>query len=250
MIMKMKRKLILNLVALLPLLLAPLVMGNELPEELGNIPASRFCKPVEDTESPDGRFAIAVGFKSPEQVDWARYKAEEGDYFIDTQNEPPLFANFLIDLKKDRAFAVLKGKHFGTRRTYNHESCQVAWSEKGGYLVEMQSWKWHTSSGMLYRLDASGAISSRLDLLELASKELARRMQDKHRVDPKDFDARYATSLSEPEISDAGKLTLQATAQVPKSDDTPSISLAITFVAKADERGELKAAELVVKEEE
>lgn len=222
---------------------------QELPQELKGVAASQFCKPVQDTGSPDKRFAIAIGFKSPAPVDWTKYKEEGGTYALDPEGNNPLLANFLVDVKKDRAIALLRGKHFGTRKTYNHESCQVAWSEKGGYLVEMQSWKWHTASGMLYRLDADGAVSSRLDLLALATGELAKRMQANHKVDAKGYDAKYASSLSEPAVDDTGRVTVHATAEVPKSADDPSLSVLITFTAKPDGKGGLEAAELVVKEE-
>lgn len=230
---------------------AALSFAAELPPELKELPASTFSKPVERTESGDERFAIAVGFKSPAPVDWTKYKDEEGGgYSVDPDAGNPLLANFLVDVKKDRAVALLEGKHFGTRKTYNHESCQVAWSEKGKYLIEMQSWKWHTSHAALHHLNADGSISARLNLLELASSELSKLLKEKHGIDAKSFDARYGTALSEPEVDDEGKATLHATAEVPKSTEDPSLSALIKFTAKPDGKGALEVRELVVTEEE
>jgi hypothetical protein len=219
--------------------------AQELPQELKGVAASKFCKPVEGTGSADGRLAIAVGFKSPEPVDWAKYKTELG-YDIDPDNA--LLGNFLIDVRKDRALALLEGKHFGTRKTYNHESCGVAWSDKGNYLVEMQSWKWHTAHATLHHLAADGTVTSRLDLLKLAKGELSKVLQGKHKIDPAKINAGYASSLSEPEVDDEGHVALHATAEVPKSETDPSVSILIKFTARPDAKGVLQAEALEVKE--
>lgn len=222
------------------------------PVELKDLPASGFCKIVAGGKSENARFAVAVGFPRP-VVDWSKYKDEDrekaGDYYIDTEKEPGV-ANFLIDLKKDRAVAILQGEHFGTRSSYNHESYKITWSEKASHLVELQSWKWNTAHATLYVLDDQGGVTGCLDLLVLAQAQLAKALQRDHKVDAARFKERYAVSLADPEVNDAGHVSFHAWAEAPKSEVDPLLSLKMEFTARKDAGGKLVISELKVKEEE
>ncbi|MCW1923781.1 hypothetical protein OKA05_14535 [Luteolibacter arcticus] len=214
-----------------------------LPKDLTQLPASEFCKVVEGTTSKDGRFAIAVGLTTGKPVAWSDFKEEGGSYSLDP--EAPGFANFVVDLKKDRATALVRGKHPGTRATYNHERCTVAWSEKAKHLVAMQSWKWHTAYAGVYALSAEGAVTASLDLLPVAQDQLRRILERDHGLKADAFKAKYAVALSDPAVTEEGRVTLTAWAEVPKTDD-PSVSISLRFTVRPNADGKLSVSDLKV----
>lgn len=219
------------------------------PKELKDVSASNFCKVVDETTSKDGRLAAAVGFLEPGPVDWSQFRQEEIQSFnFDADDEG--FANFLIDLKADRVVAVLKAKHFGTRATYNHESYRLAWSDDGKYLIETQSWKWHTATATLHRLDGNGAVISSLDLLPLAKEQLQMLAESEHKVPRQKFEEKYGVSLSDASVDSAGKVSAQAWADAGKSMEDPSVSMVMQFTARVDANGKLAPGDLVVKKTE
>jgi hypothetical protein len=238
---------------LLPLLacgLGGLACGAEptvVPKELKDAPASNFCKVVNETTSKDGRLAAAAGLLRPGPLDWSKFRQEDGTFDFDDEDKE--LANFLVDLKKDRVVAVLAGKHFGTRPTYNHESYHLAWSDDGKYLVETQSWKWFTATAMLYRLDGHGMVVSSLDLLPLAEEQLRVTAEKDHQITRKKFDESYGISLSEVTVDSAGKVSFEAWADVPKTDD-PTVSMVMQFTAQADADGKLTPGKVEVKKTE
>jgi len=233
---------------LLACLFSGLTSGAEpigVPKELAEVPASNFCKVVDGTASKDGRLAAAAGFLRPGPIDWAKFRAERG--YFDFDDEDKELANFLVDLKKDRVIAVLKGKHFGTRPAYNHESYHLAWSEDGKYLVETQSWKWHTATAMLYGLDGNGAIVSSMNLLPLVKEQLRVMAERDHKVARQRFEEKYSVSLSDVAVDEAGRVSVEAWAEVPKSDEDPTVSLVIRFLPRVDAGGKFTPGEVEAK---
>jgi hypothetical protein len=217
------------------------------PEQLKDVPASNFCKVVDGTTSKDGSTAVAVGFLRPEPVDWSKFRREGGDYLLGGEEEDAEVADFVVDLKKDRVLAVLRGKHPGTLSTYNHERYQVAWSEGGKYLVETQSWKWHTAAATLYLFDDKGTVAAVMDLLPVAKEQLRIVSERDHKITRQKFEESYSVSLWENAVDATGRVTLDALAEVPKSEEAPAVSLLIRFTARTDDKGKLSAGELEVK---
>lgn len=217
------------------------------PKELQEVPASNFCKVVDGTTSKNGRLAAAAGFLRPGPVDWAKFRKENGSFDFDASDKD--LANFLVDLKADRVVAVLKGKHFGTRATYNHESYHLAWSEDGKYLVETQSWKWFTATAMLYGLDHNGGVVSSMDLLPIAKEQLRVTAEKEHKVSRQKFEKDYGVGLSDAAFDATGKASVEAWAEVPKLDD-PSVSLLIGFAPRLGAGGKLTLGDVEAKKTE
>jgi len=190
--------------------------------------------------------AAAVGFLRPGAIDWAKLGDVNGDYALPDEVED--IASFLVDLKKDRVLAVLRGKHYGTKATYNHERYRVAWSDDGRYLVESRSWKWHTESATLYALNGDGAVPSSMDLLPVAKEQLRIVAERDHKVARQKFEETYVVSLWKQEVDSTGQVTLEVVGEVPKSEEDPSVSLLIRFTVKADDKGRLSLETLKVEE--
>ena len=196
--------------------------------------------------------ALAVGLNQAGRVDWSKFREESdvGDsYLLDA--EDLALANFLVDLKKDRAVALLAGQHFGTKARYNHESYEAAWSPNSRFLVEVQSWKWHTASATLYALDGEGAVTGSIDLIPVATEQLRIVAGLDHKLSRQMFEERdYRVSLRQSAVDSTGRVTLHATAEVPISLEQPSVSLLIQFTAKAHGKGNLSVENLVVRDAE
>jgi hypothetical protein len=235
---------------LLGCLFACVASGAEplvVPKELKDVPASNFCKVVEGTASKDGHLAAAVGLLRPGPLDWAKFRGDDGNFDFDDQDKQ--LANFLVDLKKDRVVALLKGKHFGTRATYNHESYHLTWSDDGTYLTETQSWKWHTATAMLHRLDGNGVVVSSIDLLPLAKEQLRVMAEKDYKVPRQKFEESYGIAVSAAKVDSAGKVSFEARAEAPKTAD-PSVSTVMQFTARTDADGKLTAGKVEVKKAE
>ena len=218
------------------------------PKELKDVPASNFCKVVDETTSNDGRLAAAAGFLQPGPVDWEKFRQETGSFDFDAGDKD--LANFLVDLKEDRVVALLKGKHFGTRPTYNHESYHLAWSADGNYLAETQSWKWYTATAMLYGWDGTGAVASSLDLLPLAKEQLRVMAERDHKVTRQAFEEKFSVGLSDVVVDAEGKVSMEAWAEVPKSNEDPCVSMVIRFTAGVDAGGRLTPGKVEVRKTE
>jgi len=216
----------------------------EIPANLAKVPASKFCKEVEGSASPDGRFAVAVGYSKPEGVDWEKLRWEGDGYYIDSDS--PLLINALIDRKRDRALAVLPTEHFGTLQRYNHESLAVAWSANSSHMIAVQSWKWSSDYAVLWKLDREGRVTGELDLLPIASQQLREALVKKDAKAAQVFRTRYEVALSEPRVNDEGEVSFECWAEVPKSMEYPSVTLKVRFKAKAETGGKLTATDLAV----
>ncbi|MEK7954197.1 hypothetical protein [Luteolibacter soli] len=225
--------------------------GANVSQKLPEAPASTFCKVVEDTTSPDGRMAVAVGLNQAEPVDWSRYAERYDDQSLGFSFEPEelALANFLVDLKKDRAVDFLVGNHFGTRAKYNHESYRVAWSEDSKYLIEVQSWRLGTASARLYLLDGK-AIASTMDLRPVVNEQLRIVAERNYKVTREKFEKSYEVTLWKQSVDSKGRVTLGAVADVFKSEDDPSVSIQLRFTAKAGKKGELSAENVEVMEKD
>lgn len=146
--------------------------------------------------------------------------------------------------------ALLDSQHFGTRATYNHERYEVVWSPNNRFFVESQSWKWYTASASLYLLDDNGAITSSMDLMPAVKEQLRRVAEQDHKVARKRFKEHYGVSLWKQAVDLNGHVTIGASAEVPKSDKDPSVSLLIQFTANAASKGKLSIEGLEVQEKE
>lgn len=94
---------------------------------------------IHGSASPDGRFAIALGFKR-EPVDWdALYDKETESYY--TEDEEGI-RNYVVDLAQKKILGETGAAWPGTRRSYNHPECVVTWSPDSSVFVQLLANKW------------------------------------------------------------------------------------------------------------
>ena len=98
---------------------------------------------IHGSASPDGRFAVALGF-ARESINW---DALIDHYFTD---EPTSYnaesdegvRNYVVDLAQKKILGETGAAWAGTRRRYNHPECVVTWSPDSSFFVQLLANKW------------------------------------------------------------------------------------------------------------
>ncbi len=96
---------------------------------------------IHGSVSPDGRYAIALGFARSE-IDWDSYEEEvdgKPTYFADDEED---VRNYVVDLAAQKILGETGCNFFGTRKGYNHRECNLTWSGDSTNFVQMWSDKW------------------------------------------------------------------------------------------------------------
>lgn len=98
---------------------------------------------IHGTGSPDGRYAIALGF-ARNQINW-----DDFDEKLAGERPPTYYAedekdirNYVVDLVAQRILGETGCNYFGTRARYNHRECSVSWSSDSSRFVQLWSDKW------------------------------------------------------------------------------------------------------------
>ena len=99
---------------------------------------------IHGTASPDGRYAIALGFARPENYwdDFVEKEADTEGHTYYAENEEDL-RNYVVDLVTQQILGETHCDYFGTRRRYNHRECSVSWSPDSTTFVQLWSDKWN-----------------------------------------------------------------------------------------------------------
>src|SRR6266536_5273344 len=94
---------------------------------------------IHGSASPDGRFAIALGF-ARESIDWdALYDKETESYNAESEED---IRNYVVDLAQKKILGQTGAGWTGTRRRYNHPECVVTWSPDSSFFVQLLANKW------------------------------------------------------------------------------------------------------------
>lgn len=189
---------------------------------------------IQDSVSPDGRFALAWGEKgkSKPKMEFETYAAASDDLDI---------VNYLIDLKEKRILGQTKAKHFGDWSRYNHESCKAAWSSNSKLVVQTMSWKWHTATSELYQIVGDKKLSPGIDLIAPSSKAAFHILADQPQL-KKYKEEDFAITIEKVAFlaqSHGDSVLVELCGQIPKHEDEDAYFKALVTFAlvsgKADE---------------
>ncbi len=98
---------------------------------------------IRGSASPDGRYAVAIGFTKPVNWEEGYRDAEFTDAQIYTADEDDEdLRNYVVELITGRILGETGCKFFGTRHSYNHRECSVSWSPDSTWFVELTEVKW------------------------------------------------------------------------------------------------------------
>jgi hypothetical protein len=135
---------------------------------------------IHGTASPDGRYAIALGF-SRGKVDWQQLNDLDfpgtyaaGDYDYDTDDAASSnqgrTVNYVVDVTTRHILGETGCGYFGTRRRYNHRECVVVWSPDSKNFAQLTTDKWNYVSCRAGRIKAGPKLAGTVDLAKHAEK--------------------------------------------------------------------------------
>ena len=135
--------------------------------------------------SPDGRYAIALGF-ARKDVDWKDF-LQRMDQGL-TEGEEGL-RNYVVDLASQKILGETGCNYFGTSRRYNHRQCIVRWSPDSLKFVELWDDKWASSACVAGKINPGPKFTGAVDLKKAIEKKT-------YAFVKKRFDPEVAGSLS------------------------------------------------------
>jgi hypothetical protein len=135
---------------------------------------------IHGTASPDGRYAIALGF-TREKIDWEQLKDSNNpatyfaeDYISDeagtVDSENGKLLNYVVDLTTGHILGETGCAFFGTKSHYNYRACGVSWSPDSKTFVQLTSEKWNYVSCRAGRITAGPKLVGTVDLGKYAEK--------------------------------------------------------------------------------
>ena len=202
--------------------------------KLSKIPASGFTKLLNHSTSPDKKYAIAIGAKDGQPPKWVEDENDSYRMWEEAQT-----CNYLVDLQADRVKGILEMRTFDTSNRSNHQRKGAKWSPDSRWLVEEQQWKWDTGVCSIHKIKADGSIAASLDLKLMAGEVLNQVLDKKSPAPSEEIRNNYALSVSVDKISNDGSLLANVSADVPKADEPPSVSVLVSARILEKENGEL-----------
>lgn len=135
---------------------------------------------IHGSVSPDGRYAIALGFARSE-IDWDSYKEEvdgKPTYFADDEED---VRNYVIDLAAQKILGETGCNFFGTRKSYNHRECNLTWSGDSTNFVQLwrDKWAdWACVAGQIAPGPKLGGVTDLLKVLRLKTYSFLKKRAD------------------------------------------------------------------------
>lgn len=124
---------------------------------------------IHGSASPDGRFAIALGFAN-EPVDWdALYDKETESYYTEDDGG---IRNYVVDLAQKKILGETGAAWPGTRRRYNHPECIVTWSPNSSFFVELLANKWSSDDCVGGKIVSGPKFAGAVNLLKALSPKI------------------------------------------------------------------------------
>ncbi len=119
---------------------------------------------IHGSASPDGRFAIALGF-AREKIDWgALYDKELESYYAEGGAED--IRNYVVDLAQKKILGQTGAGWIGTRRRYNHPECIVTWSPDSSFFVQLLANKWSSDDCVAGKIASGPKFIGAVNLLK------------------------------------------------------------------------------------
>ena len=122
---------------------------------------------IHGSASPDGRFAIALGF-TREPIDWdALYDKETESYY--TEDDEGI-RNYFVDLAQKKILGETGAAWAGTRRRYNHPECVVTWAPDSSFFVQLLANKWASDDCVAGKIVSGPKFVGAVNLLKPLSR--------------------------------------------------------------------------------
>jgi len=157
---------------------------------------------IHGTASPDGRFAIALGFAG-EGVDWdAVYDKETESYYAEGDSEH--VCNYVVDLTQKKILGETGAAWSGTRRRYNHPECVITWSPDSSFFVQLLANKWASDDCVAGKIASGPKLVGAVNLMKALTPKIYAFV--KRRLDPEG----YPLSFYNEKVSNDGAVEMKA----------------------------------------
>ena len=166
---------------------------------------------IRGTASPDGRYAIALGF-AREAINWDDYldkDAEENGprYYAESEED---IRNYIVDLTQKKILGETGCNYFGTRRRYNHRTCVVTWSPDSLKFVQLWDDKWSSAACVAGQINPGPKFAGAVDVDKAIEKKTYAFVKE-----PLDPEVGDSLSLHINKVSDDGMIDLDASDLIP-----------------------------------
>jgi hypothetical protein len=157
---------------------------------------------IHGTASPEGRFAIALGFAG-EEVDWDDvYDKETESYYAENDSEN--IRNYVVDVAQKKILGETGAAWSGTRRRYNHPECVIAWSPDSSFFVQLLANKWASDDCVAGRIASGPKFVGGVNLMKALTPKIYAFV--KRRFDPEG----YPLSFYNEKVSNDGSVEMKA----------------------------------------
>ena len=184
--------------------------GSPVSDPFANVVGdSQKYRLIQDSASPDGRYAIGLGL-AREEIDWEQFRDKEieaGDETIYTAEDEDL-RNYVVDLAHRKILGITGCDYFGTKQRYNMRECQLVWSPDCKSFVETYSSKWSYESCHAGRIADGPKLVGMVDLGKYAEKAA-----DSFRKSHKLGKERGSIAIGVTDVANDGTISLNVTGQ-------------------------------------
>lgn len=160
---------------------------------------------IHGSVSPDGRYAIALGF-ARDEINWDSYIDEEseveGKHTYYAENEEDV-KNYVVDLTTQKILGQTGCEFFGTRKRYNHRECNLTWSNDSTNFVQLWGDKWADTACVAGQLAPGPKLGGVTDLLKVLEPKTYSFLK-------KRADTMPGLSLSVEQVGNDGRIELKA----------------------------------------
>ena len=176
---------------------------------------------IHGTGSPDGRYAIALGF-AREQIDWDavidnNWPEEPKTYFAEDDEQ---IRNYVIEVAQKKIIGETHCAYLGTRRRYNHRECSVVWSPNSQNFVQLYNDKWWSTALVAGVIASKGA--NCIDLVKTVDRKAYAFV--KKRYDSENGgDLSYSVAM----IGNDGLIELRASANIASGERKGDVEFAV-----------------------
>jgi hypothetical protein len=164
---------------------------------------------IHGSVSPDGRYAVAIGFARKE-INWDDFIDKEyeveGDPTYDADNEEDV-RNYVVDLTTQKILGGTGCNFFGTRRRYNHRGCNLRWSSDSTKFVQLWSDKWADTACVAGELGPGPKLVGVVDLLKLLEQKTYSFLK-------KRADDTPSLSISVEQVGNDGKIQVEVSSSI------------------------------------
>jgi len=175
---------------------------------------------IHGSASPDGRFAIALGF-ARESIDWdALYDKETESYNAESEED---IRNYVVDLAQKKILGQTGAGWIGTRRRYNHPECVVTWSADSSFFVQLLANKWASDDCVAGKIASGPKFVGDVNLLKTLTPKIYAFV--KKRFDPEEG---VALSSYHDKVTHNGAVEMKAYEYTPSGERKGETNFAVS----------------------